>query len=190
MFFKTIVCDPPWQESIIGRWSKTRNSRPDQLTYPTMSVNELAALPVAALPVADLADPDGSHLYLWTTSRSLPDGFALLEAWGFKYLNTVTWVKPSGFGSWWVNRTQIMLMGYRGKCQFRERFRPNVLFAPSRRHSQKPEASYELIEQVSFAPRLELFARCERPDWLTIGNHLDSRDIRESLAELKAENSK
>lgn len=63
----------------------------------------------------------------------------------------------------------------------KSRFRPNVLFAPSRRHSQKPECSYSLIEDVSFGPYLELFGRAGRDGWRVIGNEVDGLDIRESI---------
>ncbi|MBL8396058.1 MAG: hypothetical protein JNK99_15160 [Candidatus Accumulibacter sp.] len=39
-------------------------------------------------------------------------------------------------------------------------------------HSEKPDASYELIEAVSPGPRLELFARRKRGDWHTWGNEV------------------
>ena len=140
-----------------------------------MSVDELKAL-----PVGDLAE-DGAHLWLWTTNQFLRDGFDLLDAWGFRYLAPITWVKPSGCGNYFVHRTQTMLFGYRGKLEMKERFRPNVVFASARRHSQKPECVYELIEAVSFAPRVELFARQQRPGWLALGNGIDGRDIRDAI---------
>ncbi|QJW93264.1 MT-A70 family methyltransferase [Frigoriglobus tundricola] len=175
--FSTILLDPPWPETKIGKFDETRHKRADEPPYSTLSIED-----IAALPIGDLADTS-CNIWLWTTSRSLPDGFDLLRRWGFKYLNTVTWVKPSGFGAWWVNRTQIMLMGYRGKLVMNEKYRPNVLFAPSRRHSQKPENSYELIERVSPGPYLEVFARTQRsPEWVAIGNEIDGKDIRESIA--------
>jgi N6-adenosine-specific RNA methylase IME4 len=53
-------------------------------------------------------------------------------------------------------------------------FRPNVLFAPSRRHSRKPECSYELVEEVSYGPRLELYAREKRDGWSVWGDEVES----------------
>jgi N6-adenosine-specific RNA methylase IME4 len=63
----------------------------------------------------------------------------------------------------------------------KSRFRPNVLFASARRHSQKPECSYSLIEDVSFGPYLEIFGRSDRDGWRVIGNEVDGLDIRESI---------
>lgn len=174
MKFGTILLDPPYPETMLGKWKK--HKRPNNLPYPSMSLDE-----IRNLPVPDLADVN-SHLWLWTTNRTLEAGFDILRHWGFRYLSPITWVKPSGFGAWFVSRTQTMLFGYRGKLEMMNRFKPNVLFAPSRKHSQKPECSYELIESVSPAPRLEMFARVERPGWTTIGNGIDGEDIMTSLA--------
>ncbi len=44
----------------------------------------------------------------------------------------------------------------------------------ARRHSQKPDEMYELIEAVAPTPRIELFARTRRPGWDAWGNEVDS----------------
>lgn len=158
---------------MIGRFKK--HSRPDNLPYNTMSQDQLKALPVGSL-----ADTD-CHLWLWTTNRFLEDGFELMRCWGFKYHNAVSWVKPSGMGAYFINRVQVLLFGYRGKIDMKQRYKPNVLFAPARKHSQKPECSYELIEAVSHPAYLELFARNKREGWTVLGNGIDGRDITTSL---------
>lgn len=172
--YRTILIDPPWPQGRVGRFA--RHSRPDDLPYQTMTVRQIRALPVAELAA------DGCHLWLWTTNQFLPHGFSLLKAWGFKYLAPITWSKPSGLGAWFVHRTQTLLMGYKNRCVFnRERYRPTVLPESSpRRHSEKPESSYELIEAISDEPRLELFARPwsplfpKRAGWHVWGNEVAS----------------
>lgn len=177
MKFRAINLDPPWPETKIGRFKS--HSRPDELPYPVMSIEQ-----IAALPVHDLAE-DNCHIWLWTTNRSLPDGFDLLKKWGFKYLAPIHWIKPSGFGAWFIHRSQTLLFGYRGKLEMKARYKPNVLFANSRKHSQKPQSSYELIEAVSHGPYLELFARHKQNDlWTVAGNEIDGQDIHESLKRL------
>ncbi len=135
---------------------------------------------IKALPVADFA-AEGCHLWLWTTNQFLEAGFEVMRAWGFKYLAPITWVKPQGFGAYFQHRTQTMLFGYKGRCQFNlARCKPTALFANVGRHSQKPEESYRLIESVSDGPRLELFARPvtpmfqRRPGWDVWGNEVQS----------------
>ena len=166
--------DPPWEQPIIGRLKDPRHSRADKLPYPTLSVDQLRTLPV------DRMAEDNAHMWLWTTNAFLPDGLDLMEAWGFKYMMPIHWVKPSGFGMWWVHRTQTLLFGYRGKLDMRERSCiPTYVFASPKRngHSTKPESSYELIEQVSHEARLEIFGRRTRPGWTTWGNEIDGQDI-------------
>jgi N6-adenosine-specific RNA methylase IME4 len=138
---------------------------------------------IRALPVPDLA-ADNCHLWLWCTVRSLPDGFDLVDHWGFRFHNMVTWVKPSGMGPYFINRTQPILFAYRGKLDMRQRFKPNVLFANPGKHSTKPECSYELIEQVSHEPRVELFARRPRDGWTCLGDGIDGMDITQAMRQL------
>jgi N6-adenosine-specific RNA methylase IME4 len=42
---------------------------------------------------------------------------------------------------------------------------PQVIFAPRRENSQKPEEQYERIERLVKGPYLEFFARGRRPGW-------------------------
>ena len=163
---------------MLNKFDRPQHKHAPTLPYGTMTIAE-----IAALPVGDLADDD-AHIWLWTTTRTLHDGFHLLEEWGFKFLTSVCWVKPSGLGAWWISRHQQLLFGYKGKCRFKNRLKPNVLFAPSRRHSQKPAETYDLIESVSHGPYLELFARPPaRPGWTSLGNGIDGREIQDAIAE-------
>src|SRR5260370_24096485 len=48
---------------------------------------------VMALPVRELAARD-AHLFLWVTGPCLPQAFALITAWGFRYSSVAfTWIK-------------------------------------------------------------------------------------------------
>lgn len=170
--FRTMLVDPPWPQRNVGRYRDPQNGRPDRLPYPTMTLDE-----IGAVPVGELADTH-AHCWVWTTNQFLGAGLGLLNRWGFRYLACITWVKPSGLGAWFVSRTQHLLMGYRGKLDMRERYRPTVLFANPVRHSQKPDCSYELIEAVSHPARLELFARKPRDGWACWGNELGNWDAR------------
>lgn len=174
MKYKTILADPPWQQTMAGRY-RARHQNRRTLPYPTMSVEE-----IKALPVGDLAEA-GCHLWLWTTNQFLRDGFDVMRAWGFKYLAPVVWVRPSGCGNYFIHRTQTMLFGYKGRCEFlKARYVANVIFANDGEHSRKPKESFDLIESVSLEPRLELFARPatpmfpKLPNWHTWGNEMAS----------------
>lgn len=167
--YQTILADPPYPQKIIGKFA-SRNRRALELNYPTMTVQQIADLDVRQL--ADL----GCHLWLWATNQFLHDAFHIMEAWGFKYLQAITWVKPSGVGAYFANTTQHLLFGYYQKCVFgNARFLPtHFQTGTPKGHSVKPEASFGLIESVSCEPRIELFSRRKRFGWDCWGNEVES----------------
>lgn len=71
--YAVIYADPPWRYSQKGLQGAAEKH------YPTMSIEELSAL-----PVAELAAPD-SVLFLWATFPQLPEALRLIRAWGFTY---------------------------------------------------------------------------------------------------------
>lgn len=160
--FATLVLDPPWDWGDEGDQDQLGRSRP---TYHTMPYAE-----IAALPISDIADQD-SHLYLWITNRSLPKGFALLEAWGFRYVTCLTWCKPSiGMGNYYRGSTEQVLFGVRGSQPLQRRD-VGTWFTATRpgAHSAKPPEFYRLIQSCSPGPYLELFARQPRTGWTVWG---------------------
>lgn len=166
--YKTILADPPWRVPIVTPGNKDWPTM-KAVPYPMMSIEE-----ICALPIGDLAD-DGAHLWLWTCNSHLREGFDVMNAWGFRYLAPITWVKPGGTGAWWQHRTQTMLMGYRSPLEMkRNRCKPTVGMWPApRNHSAKPNESYELIEAVSEHPRIEIFAR----PWTPLFPRRDGWDV-------------
>jgi N6-adenosine-specific RNA methylase IME4 len=167
--YKTILADPPWDMGMTGLY-QTRKLRPAKLVYPTMSLDD-----IKKMPINDIAD-EGCHLWLWTTNSHLRAGFDVMDAWGFKYLAPITFVKPSGCGNYFVHRTQTLLFGYKNKCIFdKARYKPTVVIVSiPKKHSQKWEESYVLIEDISSEPRIELFARKKRDGWDVFGNEVES----------------
>lgn len=162
--YRCLVLDPPWPVQKIER-----DERPDQgvaLDYPTMTLDE-----IAALPVADLAEPDGCHLYLWTTHHFLPDALALVGGWGFRYQCLLTWVKPTGMTPYsWMYNTEHVIFARYGALRL-ERLGLKLAFeAPVIRHSQKPDVFYERAMQASPGPRLEMFARQRRDGFTAWGS--------------------
>lgn len=169
--FRTILADPPWQQTMAGRRQRAKGGfKEDSLPYPSLSVDT-----ICKLPVGDLAE-EACHLWLWTTNQFLEEGFRVMRAWGFKYLCPIHWIKPSGVGNWFVHRSQTLLFGYKQKCRFpMKRYAPNIITSGDPvRHSQKPVEAYTLIESVSPAQRLELFARQQREGWDVWGNEVVS----------------
>ena len=168
--FRTILADPPWQQPMTGKRTRPKGGSPPSLPYPTMTLES-----ICGLPVREYADV-GCHCWLWTTNAFLESGFQVLRSWGFRYLAPIHWIKPSGIGNYVIHRSQTLLLGYRERCIFDQlRYFPNLIQTGDPvRHSQKPDAAYELIEKVSHGPRLELFARQKRNGWETWGNEVQS----------------
>jgi N6-adenosine-specific RNA methylase IME4 len=171
--FATILADPPWQ--FINRTGKIAPEHGRLTRYPTLTVEEIAALPVAKIAAAT------AHLYLWCPNALLPDGFAVMKAWGFTYKSNIVWHKVRkdggsdgrGVGFYFRNVTELILFGVRGKnarTLAPGRRQVNLLASRKREHSRKPDEQYAVIEACSPAPYLELFARGTRRKWITWGD--------------------
>jgi len=162
----TIALDPPWDWGDEGDCDQLGRARP---TYATMPFDD-----ILALPVGNLAQ-DNAHIYLWITNRSLPKGFALLEAWGFRYITTVTWCKPSfGMGNYFRGQTEHVLFGVRGSLPLLRKDVGTWFAAPRPgEHSSKPDAFYEMVERCSSGPWLEMFQRKPRVGWVGWGAEID-----------------
>lgn len=170
MKYRTIVADPPWMV-IRSSGYAWRQGRPSgdrvPLDYPTMTLEE-----IAALPVRDLAAKD-SHLYIWSTQGYLRETYWIAEAWGFKPISTNVWCKePRGFsaGGTFQSTTEFFLFCRRGHLKTNSDQHTQWYRWPRAAHSQKPEAFMDLVESISPGPYLELFARRQRLGWDTWGN--------------------
>jgi len=179
MKYRTIVADPPWNQKggpARGREGWLDSNGPSRdLPYPTMSVEE-----IAALPVRDLREEVGCHLYLWATNRYLRDAFDVALAWGFRPSTILVWAKApmgGGLGGAFGISTEFIIfaragrLGHTGRVtgtwfQWKRPYRSDG--KPD--HSAKPGAFYDVVESVSPGPYLELFARRQRLGWDTWGN--------------------
>jgi N6-adenosine-specific RNA methylase IME4 len=174
--FRTILADPPWQFQ--NRTGKVAPEHRRLSRYGTINLEEIKAVPVSE------AAEDTAHLYLWVPNALLPEGLAVMTAWGFSYKSNIIWQKirkdggpdGRGVGFYFRNVTEILLFGVRGKnarTLQRGRTQVNIISTRKREHSRKPEEQYELITSCSPGPYLELFARGARPGWAVWGNQAD-----------------
>jgi len=127
---------------------------------------------IIALPVKDMAERDAT-LYLWTTNHYLRDSFDVVDAWGFRFSQVLVWCKTRrgiGPGGIFANTTEFILVARRGHPTHQRRMDSTWFHWPRGRHSEKPEAFLDIVEQVSPGPYLELFARRNRLGWDTWGN--------------------
>lgn len=182
--FGVILADPPWNYANAGCRGAAENH------YPTMSVDEICALPISTLA------GNSCVLLLWTTWPQLQEGLQVIKAWGFSYITGFPWVKiigePSqtrwgdwqiepqyGVGFWMRGCTEPLLIARRGKVS------PPTdglvgLLSENYRHSRKPENVYHYAETLP-GPYLELFARRLRLGWNSWGN--------EALAAMRSQES-
>ena len=170
MKYKTIYADPPWMERGGGVIKRGADRH-----YALMKTRE-----IAALPVNQLADGAGCHLYLWTTNNFLKEALQVMEAWGFRYITAVTWLKEGnpGLGQYYRGLTEHCLFGAIGALPYKtvdgKRAQGVTGFiAPRREHSRKPQKMRDMIEPVSYPPRIEMFARERFDGWDAWGLEAD-----------------
>ena len=174
--FSTILADPPWQFQ--NRTGKVAPEHKRLNRYGTMGLDEIKKLPVAEVCA------DTTHLYLWVPNALLPEGLAVLKAWGFQYKSNLIWHKirkdggpdGRGVGFYFRNVTEMVLFGIRGKnarTLAPGRSQVNFLKTQKREHSRKPDEFYNIVESCSPGPYLEMFARGSRPGWTTWGNQAE-----------------
>ncbi|MBC6439770.1 MAG: DNA methyltransferase [Rhodospirillales bacterium] len=171
--YAVIYADPPWH---FATWSGKGEGRSATAHYGCMSQRDLAALPVASWAAPDAA------LLMWTTDTHLPRALDLIEAWGFTYKTVgFTWAKLNrsatgrgsytdrdfftGMGYWTRANPEQCLLATRGKPQRQGRDVRQLVVAPRREHSRKPDEVYDRIERLIDGPYLEMFARQTRPGW-------------------------
>src|ERR1051326_8683222 len=145
--FKTVLADPPWQ--FANRTGKIAPEHRRLSRYSTLSLDG-----IASLPVAEITAPT-AHLYLWCPNALLPEGLAVMRAWGFSYKSNLVWHKVRkdggsdgrGVGFYFRNVTELILFGVRGKnarTLAPGRSQVNLLATRKREHSRKPDEQYDL----------------------------------------------
>lgn len=193
--YRVVYADPPWNfRSYAACVDPRGGDRHVEKYYQTMKIEE-----INALPIKRLAHPDGCHLFLWATGPSLEKAFTTIRAWGFKYSGIgFTWVKlkrkHGKAGSQWAfvpiaelaselhtglgfttrKNTEICLLARRGNARRLAKDIREVIIAPVREHSRKPDEAIERIERYCAGPYLELFSRTDRPGWTAWGDQLGS----------------
>ena len=178
--FKTILADPPWQFQ--NRTGKMAPEHKRLNRYSTMKLADIMSIPVNS--VAD----DVCHLYLWVPNALLPEGLDVMKAWGFQYKGNIVWEKVRkdgqpdgrGVGFYYRNVTELLLFGTKGthaRTLAPARSQVNLLRTQKREHSRKPDEIFEIIQNCSPGPFLELFARGTRKNWVLWGNQANEEYI-------------
>lgn len=171
--FSVLLADPPWRYDFAEA-----DSRAVENQYPTLTAPEIADYEDATGRRVRDMPADDAVLYLWAPNPKLTEALDVLTGWGFEYVTNLVWIKDRvGMGYWARQRHELLLVGKRGDMSPPpERLRPDsVISAPRGGHSVKPSVVHELLEAIwPDAPKVEVFARSERPGWAVMGNQIET----------------
>jgi N6-adenosine-specific RNA methylase IME4 len=170
--FGVIYADCPWHFRVRSPKGEGRSALQH---YPCMSLDEISALPVAAMAAPDCA------LFLWAIDPMLPAALAVIEAWGFQFKTVAFyWCKTTkagsfatGLGYWTRANPEQCFLATRGAPRRRAKDVRRLLVAPRRKHSQKPDETRTRIERLVSGPYLEMFARSRAPGWAAWGSEIN-----------------
>jgi N6-adenosine-specific RNA methylase IME4 len=162
--YQVIVIDPPWQYDNRQSDPTHRAASP----YEMMSIEDIKKL---VIPAAE-----DSILWLWVTNSFLPDGFHLLEEWGFTYHTTLTWAKDFiGLGDWLAGQTEHCLLATKGNYRVSRYNESTLLTAPKTHHSEKPDSFYSMVAKLCPGTRIDMFARKPHEGFESWGAEKDAR---------------
>lgn len=171
--YNLIYADPCWR---FDTYSEAGAGKSPDAHYDTMTIDEIAALPVGELAQGDCA------LALWVVDPLLDEGIRVLKHWGFQYKTVLfTWTKekPSGkehLGPGYHTRAnpEMCLLGMMGSVKRRDAGVRQWRHAAVREHSRKPDEFVTDLERLyGNIPRVELFTRTRRPGWDSWGKEVD-----------------
>jgi N6-adenosine-specific RNA methylase IME4 len=150
--------------------------------YPCLTPGEIAALPLKDVLAKD------AFCFLWTPGPFFAVGahIPVMRAWGFEPTAIAfVWVKLNrnapelvfsrrdlfmGPGLTTRKNCEFCVLGRRGRPQRLARDVLELVVAPIREHSRKPDEVYRRIERFCAGPRLDLFGRRSRFDWIVWGD--------------------
>jgi N6-adenosine-specific RNA methylase IME4 len=180
--YRVVLADPAY------RFSSGPNRNPKN-HYATMPIAQ-----IAALPVSELAHPDGCRLFLWITFPQLFRFPTLLKAWGFRYCTGRPWAKlkpnedgliiypdsfAKGTGYEVTNSAELQIIAKRGRPQRLPSVKgqgaklSGLIIAARREHSRKPDCVRDEIARLFEGPRCELFARSHHPAFEAWGDEIN-----------------
>lgn len=188
--YRVALMDPPWATRT---WSGA-DAVPTQADdpYPTMSVEDMAVLPVGAMMARD------SVIAMWVIGTHMEQAFTLARTWGFAYVTDLFyWAKQRlvdanqldlftgdviepriSMGRYTRKQVEPCLLFKRGRgMPVADHAQRQLIVAPVREHSRKPDDQYTRIEAM-FGPAdvpgryIEFFSRTTRPGWAAWGNEV------------------
>ncbi len=176
--YDILLTDPPWQQSRGGKKAVRPNSSGIAIPYETMSIPEIMEL--HRYVSIELMN-QRHNIFMWTIEKYLPQTEEIMELLGYRLHARMIWDKGTGptpaytirftheYLLWFFQKGNIILPDKEKRGVYGTVLRENS----KRNHSQKPECSYRMLEELfPKAKKLELFARTPRTGWDQWGNEL------------------
>lgn len=173
--YNIIYADPPWQ---YRTYSKKGQGRSAESHYPTMSIEEIKALPVSELAAKNCT------LFMWITFPCLFEALDVIKAWGFTYKTVAfVWIKQNrcsdslfwGMGYWTRANAELCILATKGQPKRKSAGVHQVIVSHVEEHSKKPaETRDRIVALMGDLPRVELFARQTTSGWDVWGNEVES----------------
>lgn len=173
--FRVIYADFAWT---FETYSAKGAKKAPQAHYDTMSIAEIAALPIGALAARDCA------LAIWIYDPLLPEILRLIEGWGFEFKTVLrVWRKTTGvaecpqcgggrpvFGKGYYSRHggEQLWLATCGAPKVRCHSIRQFFDAPLREHSRKPDQVRVDLERMFDGPYVEIGARSRRRGWAAV----------------------
>lgn len=178
--------DPPWHFRSRAPVQNPQSDRSPQRHYPTMDLENIAAIPMKQLALPDC------YVMLWITGPLMVAGVhnMLFRAWGCRPSSTAfVWIKlwnefdteqllttplleadlALGTGFTTRQNAEYVMLARFGSPKILRRDIRQVIISPRREHSRKPEEYYRRAEFFCAGPRLDMFAGREREGWDSYG---------------------
>lgn len=166
--YKVLYCDPPWKfkDKLPGK------KRGAIKHYKCLTIDELKSFPI---PETE----NDAYLFMWRVASMQQEALDLVKAWGFEVKSEIVWDKITkkgkphfGMGRHVRASHEVCLVCVKGKIKPKSKSVRSRFEAVVRKHSQKPDEMYDIIEQLSDGPYVELFARQRWQGWDSYGNEL------------------
>ena len=173
--YDLLYADPPWQQSKGGKKAVRPCSSGTELDYPVISLEEIKQ----HLTAVDKLTGENAVLFLWTIDKYLFEAEEIAKSLGYKLHARMIWNKVTGIPAAFTVRFghEYLLYMYKGKLMpvaKEERGKIHTVFTEQvKKHSQKPEEAYRIIERLyPNARKLEMYARNTRDGFDCWGNEL------------------
>lgn len=179
--YNLIYADPAWSY----RDKCHSGKRGAGYKYPTMTLADICALPIARIAADDCL------LAMWHVAPMPLEAIEVVRAWGFtlKTMKGFTWYKITknghrhfGMGNYTRANSEDCLFAVKGKPKRASAAVSQLITAQIGKHSEKPaEARNRLVQLMGDVPRIELFARVDTVGWDVWGNDVQGVDLMEGM---------